>query len=188
MRVISGTARGRVLKAPKGLDVRPTSDKVRAAIFSILYSWPDFELQGARVADMFAGTGALGIEAISRGAAHAIFVERDPKVVETLRANIALCHFEAQSTVLPRDVEKLTPKEALRGSSGDVTLLSLIFVDPPYADVVASKTIAGLAAWLAPGGIAVVEHASDAPPPLPEGLVAADVRRYGSTGVTFFTR
>ena len=163
-----------------GADVRPTSDKVRAAIFNILHVSADGpELEGARVLDLYAGTGALGIEALSRGAVHAVFVEKDPKTAETIVRNLATTKFAAQGTVIVRDADAL-PKPVLDGP------YDIIFVDPPYALVQSSRVIPALGGMLAPGGVALVEHAPEAPPAVPEGLVAADVRRYGSTAVTFF--
>jgi len=180
VRVIAGIAKGHPLAAPRGLDVRPTSDKVRGAIFNILHASADGpELEGARVLDLFAGTGALGIEALSRGAKHATFVEKDRKTADTITANLASTKLAAQATVIVRDADAL-PKPVLDGP------YEIVFVDPPYALVPSSRVIRALAGMLAPGGVAVVEHAVDAPPPVPEGLVAADVRRYGSTAVTFF--
>jgi 16S rRNA (guanine966-N2)-methyltransferase len=176
VRVIAGSARGRTLKAPKGMDVRPTSDKVRGAIFNILGSWPELSVEGARVLDLFAGTGALGIEALSRGAAHATFVERDRHALAALRANLEATGFDASSEVVERDAEKLA----------DAGKFRLVFVDPPYDLVARSRAIASLASRLEPGGIAVVEHATRDPSPAVPGLAAADARRYGSTAVTFY--
>lgn len=179
MRVIAGIAKGRALKSPKGDAVRPTSDKVRGAVFNALWSRQSPPLEGARVLDLFAGTGALGIEALSRGAAHATFVEKDRFALEALRANLAATRFTEQATVIARDAESLD--EQALGAPFD-----LVFADPPYVLVPKSKALARLASLLAPGGLAVVEFDSDAPPALPQGLVAADERRYGSTSVTFF--
>lgn len=179
MRVIAGIAKGRALKTPRGDSTRPTSDKVRGAIFNALWSRGAPALEGARVLDLFAGTGALGIEALSRGAAHATFVEKDRHAVEVLRANLEVTRFTEQATVLAKDAEVLDG-QAL-GAPFD-----LVFADPPYVLVPKSRTLTRLASLLAPGGLAVVEFDSKAPPPLPPGLVAADERRYGSTSVTFF--
>ena len=180
MRVISGSAKGRRLKVPADSEIRPTSDKVRSALFNILHVSADGpDLVGARVLDLFAGTGSLGIEALSRGARHATFVEKDKRIAETLAINLITTKFSAQATLLVRDAEAL-PKPVLEGP------YDLVFVDPPYASVASSRVIGALGSLLAPGGVAIVEHSFDGPPATPEGLVAADVRRYGSTGVTFF--
>lgn len=174
MRVIAGSRKGHKLAAPRGLDTRPTSDRVRENVFNLVGP-----VDGARVLDLFAGSGALGIEALSRGAARATFVEKDRHALESLRANLEATRFVELASVITRDAETLSP-EAL-GAPFD-----LVFADPPYALVPKSRALAGLAALLAPGGLAVVEYATSHPPAAPQGLVAADERRYGSTGVTFF--
>jgi len=119
MRVISGTARGRRLKEPVGYDVRPTSDMVKESIFNII----QFDVEGRRVLDLFAGTGQMGIEALSRGADLAVFVDSKPDSVKLIRENIKHCEFEDSVQVLSRD--------ALRYLEGDEKF-DLIFVDPPY--------------------------------------------------------
>ena len=157
--------------------MRPTSDKVRGAIFNIIVSrWG--ELDGVRVLDIFAGTGALGIEALSRGAKSAMFVEKDRKAVMVIEANLEACGLKG--TVISRDAEKLDLASLGR--------FDLIFIDPPYELVPASKAIGTVATALNARGLVVVEHALDAPPPVPRGLVADDAREYGSTGVTFYRR
>lgn len=178
VRVIAGSARGRQLKSPKGTSVRPTSDKVRGAIFSILLSRR--ELEGAAVLDLFAGTGALGIEALSRGAASAVFLEKDSRTAAVTAENVTLTGFESVSKVVRGDAERFDLSTLGR--------FDVVFVDPPYAIVPRSRAIAGLAGVLAEGGVAVVEHDRDAPPGEPEGLEAVDLREYGSTAVTFFHR
>jgi 16S rRNA (guanine966-N2)-methyltransferase len=150
MRIIAGTWRGRTLAAPAGLDTRPTSDRTREALFSMLTSrLGDFE--GVRVLDLFAGTGALGLEALSRGAAHATFVERDRQAVDTLKANIARLAAPGTTDVRPQGVEALGP---LTGPAYDLLLL-----DPPYGSGGGGALLERLArlGWVAPGALATVE-------------------------------
>lgn len=178
MRVIAGSARGRKLKTPKGTSVRPTSDKVRGAIFSILMSQRD--LADASVLDLFAGTGALGIEALSRGASRGVFVEKDPRTAALVTENLGLTRFESVSKVIRADADKLDLASLGR--------FDLVFADPPYALVLTSRALARLGDVLAESGVAIVEHGIDAPPPTPAGLEAFDRREYGDTGITFFRR
>lgn len=178
VRVIAGTARGRRLKTPKGTSVRPTSDKVRGAIFNILLSQRD--LTDTSVLDLFAGTGALGIEALSRGAARAVFVEKDGRTAELISDNLAVTGFTDVSRVMRADAERL--------SLASLGTFDLVFADPPYALVLESRALGGLAVTLSEGGVAVVEHGIDAPPPVPAGLEAFDAREYGDTGITFYRR
>jgi 16S rRNA (guanine966-N2)-methyltransferase len=178
MRVIAGTARGRRLKTPKGTSVRPTSDKVRGAIFSILLSQRD--LTGAAVLDLFAGTGALGIEALSRGAASGVFVEKDTRTAALIEENLQVTGFTAVARVVRADAERLNLASLGR--------FDLVFADPPYALVLESRALGAIASLLADAGVAVVEHGIEAPPPTPVGLEAFDRREYGDTGVTFYRR
>ena len=182
VRIISGSARGRRLKAPKGLDVRPTSDKVRGAVFNILAAWPDprVAFEGARVLDLVAGTGAVALEALSRGAASAVFVDASAQALDAVRENLALTGFTERARVVRRDLE--------RGSTAELGAFDLVFVDPPYDLVASSRAVQGLAANIAPGGIAMVEHDADTPSPPIAGLEPVDRREYGSTGITFYRR
>lgn len=162
MRIIAGDRKGRVLAAPPGSITRPTADRVRQAIFDILlhapWGGPDL-LHGARVLDAFAGTGALGLEALSRGADYATFFETDRAALATLRSNIAGCRWEDRSKVIPRDVTKPTHAPAP---------CSLLFLDPPYRQDLPARTLAALNAqgWIAPNALAVIETAAQEPLPL----------------------
>lgn len=178
MRIISGSARGRRLKAPKGLDVRPTSDKVRGAIFNILVADPEVAIEGASVLDLFAGTGALGLEALSRGAASAVFVDGSARSLDAVRENLALTGFAERGRMVRRDLE--------RTAAAELGAFDLVFVDPPYDLVEKSRAVLGLAANLAPGGIALLEHDARTPSPPIAGLEPVDRREYGSTGITFY--
>jgi 16S rRNA (guanine966-N2)-methyltransferase len=185
LRIIAGIARGRRLTTPirtKGRPlIRPTSDRAREALFSIIGS----ETEGARVLDLFAGTGALGLEAVSRGAAQVVFVDRHRQAVSLIRENIALCRFDDQAVVLERDL--LKGLSFLHEQPGPT--FSLIFLDPPYGEGLTSRLLAEIAAadCLAAGGLVVAEDAAGES--LPEkcgGLVLIDQRRYGDTGFWFY--
>lgn len=124
MRIIGGLARGRQLFCPRGLEVRPTQDKIRGAVFNILAN----VVEGSIVLDLFAGTGALGIEALSRGARQCVFVERDVRAIQALRKNLELTGFATRGTILKRDVFKCFPELQKRGMR-----FGLVFIAPPYA-------------------------------------------------------
>jgi 16S rRNA (guanine966-N2)-methyltransferase len=168
MRIIAGAHRGRRLATPAGTDTRPTSDRVRESLFSILGP-----IQGARVLDLFAGSGALGLEALSRGAATAAFVERAPKAVAAIRANLQALHEEA--IVLPRDAVAFVRDASRAGGPYD-----LVFLDPPYRDAAGLGPALDLVPLLAAGGRAVSESDRRGPMTLP-GLEVTDERRYGDT-------
>jgi 16S rRNA (guanine966-N2)-methyltransferase len=179
MRITGGVHRSRILRAPRGSATRPTSDRVREALFGILQSRG--VVAGARVLDLYAGTGALGLEALSRGAEHATFVERGREALAALSAN----------------VEALCPKEQVRIVRGDVASalkklegpFDLVFLDPPYADVssgVVSRIAPDLASLLSEGAIVMVEHASADEPPVFDGLRPTEQRRYGDTALCFY--
>lgn len=167
MRVVAGEFGGRKLLAPEGTATRPTTDKVRQAVFNSLQSMG--VLEGATVADLFAGSGALGIEALSRGAVHCTFVERDRAALASLRANIDALGIGARCTVHATDVMAWVP--AMRG-------IDIAFVDPPYS----------FSAWSALLGLVhdcglVVAEADD-PVEAPDGWTQVRTRRYGRTWVT----
>lgn len=178
MRIVAGTAKGRRLKTPHTQAIRPTADRAREALFSIL----GLRVAGARVADLFAGTGALGLEALSRGAAAAIFVDYQPAALDLIRENIILCGFSDRSRVLKRDLRKgLFCLRDIAGPAG----FDLVFLDPPYGRGLAEQTVIelGQGGIVAQGGLVIVEEQSRASLPAPCGrLRLADVRRYGDTG------
>jgi 16S rRNA (guanine966-N2)-methyltransferase len=184
MRIIGGTRRGLHLAdvgpGDAAAHLRPTSDRVRGAIFNLLlHGGYGPVVQGAEVLDLFAGTGALGLEALSRGAAHVTFVDDGSRALALLRANIARMGAEGATRVLRRDATALGPRT---GSPA-----SLIFLDPPYglgpgAPALASARAGG---WVAPGAVVVWED--NAPPVPPDGFTQRDQRRYGDTLVTFLT-
>lgn len=181
MRVIGGTARGRRLAAPRGLRTRPTADRVREALFDILGP----AVRGARVLDLFAGTGAVGIEALSRGAARAVFVERDRAARQALRRNLAALRLgRAEARVVAGEAVA-----ALRRLAGSEAPFHLVFLDPPYAGDLAARALAALGggALLAPGARVVVQHAARQALPEVAGVLRAEgTRRYGNSALTFF--
>ncbi len=175
MRIIAGSARGRRLVTPRGAATRPTSDKVRGAIFNLLGQF----FEGGRVLDLYAGSGAMALEALSRGCERATCVERDRAAAEALRRNAEACGFAARVEVLRAPVE-----DALAALPGGA--FSLAFVDPPYA-LGPEAALGGLGRLLAAGGRAVAEHDRRRPPANRYGALVLDDRRaYGDTGVSIY--
>lgn len=180
MRIVAGTFRGRHLLGPNTDATRPTSDRVRGAIFNILaHTDAGASIEGARVLDLFAGTGALGLEALSRGARFCLFVEKYADARTLIVRNIALLGVAEQAEVKVADASRLGP--AQRGD------FSLVFVDPPYGQGLAEKALAAAAdsGWLAPGALAVVEERSSAVIDWPDGFEVMDARRWGDTQALF---
>ncbi len=187
MRIIGGRLRGTRLGAPGPAaehgHLRPTSDRVRETVFNLLghgpYGTPPLP-EGRRVLDLFAGTGALGLEALSRGAAFAVFVEDHPASRALIRENVERLRLTGQTKLWRRDATRLGP---CRGAPYD-----LVFADPPYGRGLAQAALASAreGGWIAPGAVVVVETALDEEPPAPPGLVPVDDRRYGDTRVLIF--
>lgn len=179
MRVIAGALKGRRLIAPRGRDTRPTADQVRIALMDMLMPY----LDGARFLDLFAGAGTVGLEALSRGAAHATFVERDPRALAALRENIAALGVSGRARVLPTGVAGGLERLAREGASFD-----LVFLDPPY-DFDPTPALERLdAGGLAPPpALVIVQHFTKRPPsPAVGALRAYRTRRFGETMLTFF--
>lgn len=181
MRIVAGRHRGRALAAPAGLAVRPTADRARQAVFDVLVHGPQMAgrlLAGATVLDAFAGSGAMGIEALSRGAAHAWFIEKDPRAVAAIRANLGRIGESARAAVVCADA--LDPPRA-------ETPATLAFLDPPYGQHLCPRALAALAArgWFADGAVVVVEHARDDPVDPPPEFRSFDARRYGRAHFAF---
>jgi 16S rRNA (guanine966-N2)-methyltransferase len=175
MRIVRGSLGGRVLRAPHGADTRPTSEKVREAIFNIL---PNVE--GMQVLDLFAGSGALGIEALSRGAAHATFIDQAKPALAAVRGNLRELGLEARSTVLAGDAVALAARHV------PASPWQLVFIDPPYRSDLAVRAVKTLA-HLAEGAVIVIEHdRRNAPPDALGSLLRTDQRRYGDTLVSFY--
>jgi 16S rRNA (guanine966-N2)-methyltransferase len=165
MRIIAGAWRGRALRAPPGLATRPTAERLRQAVFDMLAHAPwRVPFAGLVVLDAFAGTGAMGLEALSRGAAHATFMETDRAALAALRANIAACQADAQSRVLAASALAPPPGAPC----------GLVFLDPPYGQALLPRALAALAAagWLAPGGLVIAESARREEARLPGTLLA----------------
>ena len=178
MRVITGTARGRKLNTLEGRDVRPTTDQVKEAMFSII----QFEVEGAAVLDLFAGSGSLGLEALSRGAAYAYFCDRDRGAQQAVNRNIANLGLQEQAQLFPVSYEAAIAMLAQRGVQ-----VELVFLDPPYAGGLYENAFSLLlqSGILAPGCILAAEHSPKASLPVPPGLCAYDTRRYGDVAITF---
>lgn len=178
MRIISGTAKGRRLATPKGKHIRPVLDQVKEAIFNILYN-----IAGLDVADVFAGTGSIGLEALSRGAATAVFVDNDREALSLIRENIEKCKFGPEARIIPKHVDvalKVMQKEGLK--------FDIMFVDPPYQKDLVVKTLSTIAEFglLKPDGRIITEHHPKEPiEGLPETLTISDQRKYGQTMITF---
>ncbi len=177
LRVTGGRLSGRRFRVPQG-EVRPTSDRVREALFGRLGN-----LEGVRVLDLYAGSGALGIEAISRGAAEATFVEREARTLGVLRANLAALGIDPIASVVPGDVPAVVRRLGRAKQRFD-----LVLIDPPYASEEPARAFEALvgSSVLSPGAMLVLERDRRHPSPNVEGLSAADERRYGDTVVARF--
>ncbi len=179
VRIIAGEARGRGLIAPKGMDTRPTLDRVRESLFSILM----LRIPDAVVLDLFAGSGALGLEALSRGAARAVFADHARSAQEAVSQNLQALGFAPRGALLRCDW-----RTAVGRLSAEGTRFDLIFLDPPYRmpDAAAMLEMIRTSALLAEDGLIVYEHAQDTPPDNASWHIA-DQRRYGDTAITFLT-
>jgi 16S rRNA (guanine966-N2)-methyltransferase len=179
MRIVAGQFRGRPLAAPEDARTRPTSDRVREALFNILeHGIADFALAGTRVLDLFAGTGALGLEAVSRGAAYCLFIEEDAGARGVIRRNVETLGLTGITKVFRRDATDLGPAGS-RGGFG------LAFLDPPYELGLAERALASAAkgGWLAPGAVIAIEESKRATVALPSGFSAIDQRTWGDTQI-----
>ncbi len=176
MRVVGGSLRGRALAAPKSQSIRPTADRLRESLFNILTHAYDNPIAGARVLDLFAGTGALGIEALSRGAAFALFVDDGAEARALLRENVATLGLGGTSRIFRRDATKLGPAHP-------VEPFALAFLDPPYGKGLAERALASAHAggWLVPDALIVIEEATKAKFTAPEGFTELERRSYDDT-------
>lgn len=178
MRVISGKAKGRRLIGPRSLKIRPALDKIKEAVFNIL-----FDVKDQRVLDIFAGTGSIGIEALSRGASFAVFIDDNQSAVQIIKKNLELCGFEKESTrIFKAKVEPALKRLGKKGETFDI-----IFVDPPYLKDLVNPTLKILAKsnLLNPDSVIVVEHHPKEQIVPPPGLKLADERKYGQTLISF---
>ena len=180
MRIVGGHLRGRVLAAPKSQAIRPTADRLREALFNILVHAYGDPISGARVLDLFAGTGALGLEALSRGAAFALFVDDGAEARALLRENVAALGLGGATRIFRRDATKL-------GAAHPLEPFSLAFLDPPYGKGLAEKALTSLrdGGWLTAGALLVVEEAKAAAFAAPEGFEELERRAYDDTEFVF---
>jgi 16S rRNA (guanine966-N2)-methyltransferase len=178
MRIIAGSFKGRRLRAPTWDGLRPTSDKLRETLFNIVMA----RLPDARVLDVFAGSGAVGLESLSRGATRAVFIEQDPRAAALIAENAALCGASDRCVII-RD-------SALRALQRpiDVDFFDLVVLDPPYAFEPLGVVIGAAARHLAPGGLLILEHASRRAVPLVEGTRQVRTVRSGDSALTMFIR
>lgn len=183
MRIVAGRWRGRALAAPPGRATRPTSDRARQALFDVLAhaEWAP-PLEGARVLDLFAGSGALGFEALSRGAASALFVETDEAARGAIRENADALGAMGATRVHRRDATDLGARPASAGEA-----FGLAFLDPPYRQGLGERALAGLASggWLATDALTVFERGADEPDPELDGWELLDARSWGAARVLF---
>lgn len=181
MRVVAGRFRGRAIAAPRDEGVRPTSDRVRESVFNILaHGIEDFSIDGARVIDLFAGTGALGIEAVSRGAQYCLFVEDAAETRALIRTNIEALGLMGQTRIFRRDATDMGP-------IGTMEAYDLVFLDPPYGQGLGEKALTSLrdGGWLKPGSVVVFEERASSPIALPAGYIEIERRTWGDTQVIF---
>ena len=176
MRIVGGRLRGRALAAPKSAAIRPTADRLREALFNILMHAYGDPIMGARVLDLFAGTGALGLEAASRGASFVLFLDDAAEARALLRANVEALGLGGVTRIFRRDATRL-------GAVHPVAPFSLVFADPPYGRGFAEKALAAAreGGWLAPDALVVVEEAVDANFAAPAGFEESERRRYDDT-------
>jgi 16S rRNA (guanine966-N2)-methyltransferase len=180
MRIVGGRLGGRTLVAPRSQAIRPTSDRLRETVFNILAHAYGDPVSGARVLDLFAGTGALGLEAISRGAAFALFVDNGAEARALLRENVASLGLGGVTRIFRRDATRL-------GDAHPVEPFALVFLDPPYGQGLAEKALASARAggWLAKDALCVVEEAANSGFTAPEGFEEIERRSYDDTEVIF---
>jgi 16S rRNA (guanine966-N2)-methyltransferase len=182
MRIVSGRWKGKALIAPAGDATRPTSDRARQAVFNIIEHAPwSPGLRDARVLDLFAGTGALGLEALSRGAASCLFLDTDPSARAALMTNIEACSAQGVTRVWKRDAACLDPMPPTANGPFD-----LVFVDPPYGKGFDVAALTGLAkGWLAPEGIIMLERGRGEGALLATDFTVVDTRDYGAAQIVF---
>ncbi|MCP5080323.1 MAG: 16S rRNA (guanine(966)-N(2))-methyltransferase RsmD [Alphaproteobacteria bacterium] len=184
MRIVGGNHRGLALAGPKSQAIRPTSDRTREALFNILaHGVEDFELEGGRVLDLFAGTGALGLEALSRGATYALFIEEASSARALIRQNVEAMGATGVSKIWRRDAMRL-------GKLQGMTPFDLVFADPPYGKGLGEKALLSAAenGWLNPSALCVLEETAKAEIEIPGGFEMLDKRGYGETQVLFLKR
>jgi 16S rRNA (guanine966-N2)-methyltransferase len=180
MRIVGGRLGGRTLAGPKSQAIRPTSDRLRESLFNILAHGHGDPVTGARVLDLFAGTGALGLEAVSRGAGFALLIDDGTEARALMRQNVEALGLGGVTRIFRRDATKLGPVHPLEP-------FSLVFLDPPYRQGLAERALVSLrtSGWLVPEALIVVEEATDADFRAPEGFAEVDRRRYDDSEFVF---
>jgi 16S rRNA (guanine966-N2)-methyltransferase len=183
MRIVGGRLRGRTLAAPKSAAIRPTADRLRESLFNILIHAHGDPITGARVLDLFAGTGALALEAMSRGSAFALFVDDGAEARALIRANVEALGLGGATRIFRRDAARLGPAHPLEP-------FSLVFADPPYRRGLAGQALISAAngGWLTPNALAVVEEAADAAFTAPDGFEQIARRKYDDSELIFLRR
>ncbi len=182
MRIVGGTFKGHPIAAPNGMSTRPTTDRTRESLFNILQHQPEAPLEDARVIDLFAGSGALGFEAISRGAAFCLFIETDAAARGAIRQNQEALSLTGQTRIHRRSATQLGPKPAGLGAP-----FTLAFLDPPYGKGLVDPAISALidGGWLAPEALVVIEQGKDDVAPSSPQLTSIDQRAFGDTLISF---
>lgn len=188
LRIVGGRLKGRALTLPgrgtaEGRALRPTADRTRESLFNVLlHGVAEFDIEGATVIDVFAGTGALGLEALSRGAGHAVFIDDAPPALACVRNNAARLGLSRDVTLLKLDARKLPPPPLAAKAPA-----MLAFLDPPYGSGLAAVALANLAqkGWLKPGAVAVAEVEAEEPLQAPKGFTMFDERAYGRARLVF---
>ena len=181
MRITGGQAKSRVLASPKGLEIRPTTDQVREAIFNIIGQ----DLSGLRVLDLFAGTGSLGLESLSRGAMSALFIDSSQQAVNLIRKNLTICGYQDSAAVLRRDLRTGIPTSHPLIKE----LFDLVFLDPPYRNKIISSLLEELSTKevVSSGSLAVAESSkSEKPPASVEYFQMVDTRLFGTTRISVY--
>lgn len=179
MRIIAGSARGRTFDAPQGLDTRPTLDRVRENVFNIL----QMKVRGAKVLDLFSGSGAMAFEAVSRGAESAVMVDSDRQAYAVQQRNAQKLRMDAQCRILHCSWE-----QALRTLTAAGECFDAVFLDPPYKMHDLTQVFSALAPLMAEDGVVVLEHEAKTFPSVCDGWYLYDSRKYGVAGVSFFRR
>jgi len=183
MRIIGGRLKGRALASPDSSDIRPTSDRLRETIFNILAHAYDDPVEGAAVIDLFAGTGAMGLEALSRGAKRVLFVDDGTKARALIRANVEALGLGGVTKIFRRDARKL-------GAAPKGEIFALAFLDPPYGKGLAEPALVALrdGGWLTPDALVIVEEAAGAALEVPRGFASLETRSYGDTQILILRR
>lgn len=184
MRIIGGSFRGRSISAPKGMVARPTTDRVREALFSMLIARPDVDFDQAKIIDVFAGSGALGLEALSRGANHCLFVEIDADARAAIRGNIETLSLFGSTRIHKRSALALGTLPSSAGGPFDIA-----FLDPPYGEAMVPAALDNLAngGWLRPNAIVIVEQRKGEALPDNVLFTISDNRTYGDTQISILT-